>query len=105
MPEFMNENLEYQHVGDEIHPGETSEEKVSLSERFGLWVSFHSFDQDEYLSIVRVWLEHFKVSAVKSAEVEHAALQWALTRGSRSGREAWQFASDWAGRTRLARRK
>jgi predicted AAA+ superfamily ATPase len=105
MPEFMNENLEYQHVGEEIHPGETSEEKVSLSERFGLWVSFHSFDQDEYLSIVRVWLEHFKVSAVKSAEVEHAALQWALTRGSRSGRVAWQFARDWAGRTRLARRK
>ena len=105
MPEFMNENPEYQHVGDEIHPGETSEEKVSLSERFGLWVSFHSFDQDEYLSIVRVWLEHFKVSGVKSAEVEHAALQWALTRGSRSGRVAWQFARDWAGRTRLARRK
>jgi predicted AAA+ superfamily ATPase len=105
MPEFMNENLEYQHVGEEIHPGETSEEKVSLSERFGLWVSFHSFDQDEYLSIVRVWLEHFKVPGVKSAEVEHAALQWALTRGSRSGRVAWQFARDWAGRTRLARRK
>ncbi len=105
MPEFMNENLEYQHVGEEIHPGETSEEKVSLSERFGLWVSFHSFDQDEYLNIVRVWLEHFKVSGVKSAEVEHAALQWALTRGSRSGRVAWQFARDWAGRTRLARRK
>jgi len=105
MPEFMNENLEYQHVGEEIHPGETSEEKISLSERFGLWVSFHSFDQDEYLSIVRVWLEHFKVPGVKSAEVEHAALQWALTRGSRSGRVAWQFARDWAGRTRLARRK
>lgn len=105
MPEFMNENLEYQHVGEEIHPGETSEEKVSLSERFGLWVSFHSFDQDEYLSIVRVWLEHFKVPGMKSAEVEHAALQWALTRGSRSGRVAWQFARDWAGRTRLARRK
>ena len=105
MPEFMNENLEYQHVGEEIHPGETSEEKVSLSERFGLWVSFHSFDQDEYLSIVRVWLEYFKVSGVKSAEIEHAALQWALTRGSRSGRVAWQFARDWAGRTRLARRK
>ncbi len=105
MPEFMNENLEYQHVGEEIHPGETSEEKVSLSERFGLWVSFHSFDQDEYLSIVRVWLEHFKVPGIKSAEVEHAALQWALTRGSRSGRVAWQFARDWAGRTRLARRK
>ncbi len=105
MPEFMNENLEYQHVGEEIHPGETSEEKISLSERFGLWVSFHSFDQDEYLRIVQVWLEHFKVPGIKSAEVERAALQWALTRSSRSGRVAWQFARDWAGRTRLARRK
>ena len=103
MPEFMHENLEYQHVGEEIHPGETSEEKVSLSERFGLWVSFYPFDQDEYLRIVRIWLEHFKVPGGKSAAVEHAALQWALMRGSRSGRVAWQFARDWAGRTRLAR--
>lgn len=105
MPEFMQENLEYKHVGEEIHPGETSEEKVSLSERFGLWVSFYPFDQDEYLSIVRVWLEHFRVPGAKSAEVEHAALNWALTRGSRSGRVAWQFARDWAGRSRLSRRK
>ncbi len=104
MPEFMHENLEYQHVGEEIHPGETSEEKVSLSERFGLWVSFYPFDQDEYLRIVHVWLDHFKVSG-KSADLEHAALQWALSRGSRSGRVAWQFARDWAGRTRLSRRK
>lgn len=105
MPEFMQENLEYQHVGEEIHPGETSEEKVSLSERFGLWVSFYPFDQDEYLRIVRVWLDHFKVVDRGDAGVEHAALQWALTRGSRSGRVAWQFARDWAGRKRLARRK
>jgi hypothetical protein len=105
MPEFMHENLEYQHVGEEIHPGETSEEKVSLSERFGLWVSFYPFDQDEYLRIVRVWLAHFKVTGIKGHEVEHAALQWALSRGSRSGRVAWQFARDWAGRTQLARRK
>jgi hypothetical protein len=105
MPEFMHENLEYQHVGEEIHPGETSEEKVSLSERFGLWVSFYPFDQDEYLRIVHVWLDHFKVPGSRSSEVEHAALQWALSRGSRSGRVAWQFARDWAGRTRLARRK
>lgn len=105
MPEFMHENLEYQHVGEEIHPGETSEEKVSLSERFGLWVSFYPFDQDEYLRIVRIWLEHFKVPGGKNADVEHAALQWSLTRGSRSGRVAWQFARDWAGRSRLARRK
>ena len=105
MPEFMQENLEYRHVGEEIHPGETSEEKVSLSERFGLWVSFHAFDQDEYLSIVRVWLKHFRVAGAQSAEVEQAAINWALTRGSRSGRVAWQFARDWAGRTRLSRRK
>jgi uncharacterized protein len=107
MPEFMQENLEYKHVGEEIHPGETSEEKVSLSERFGLWVSFYPFDQDEYLNIVAVWLEHFKVSGVRVDEVKHAALQWSLQRGSRSGRVAWQFARDWAGRNRLtqARRK
>lgn len=103
MPEFMNENLEYKHLGEEIHPGETSEEKVSLSERFGLWVSFYPFDQDEYLNIVEVWLEHFEVRDVRSAEAREAALQWALQRGSRSGRVAWQFARDWAGRTRMAR--
>jgi uncharacterized protein len=101
MPEFMTENLEYKHVGEEIHPGETSEEKVSLSERFGLWVSFYPFDQDEYLNIVAVWLEHFKVSGAHTNEVRHAALQWSLQRGSRSGRVAWQFARDWAGRKRL----
>jgi len=97
MPEFMQENLEYQHVGEEIHPGETSEEKISLSERFGLWVSFWSFDQDDYLAIVAHWLSRF---GVKPADVEAArteALQFALGRGSRSGRVAWQFARDWAG--------
>ncbi len=101
MPEFMNENLEYRHVGEEIHPSETSEEKVSLSERFGLWVSFYPFDQDEYLKIVSVWLDYFKAPGARSEAVEKAALQWALTRGSRSGRVALQFARDWAGRTRL----
>lgn len=101
MPEFMQENLEYRHVGEEIHPGETSEEKVSLSERFGLWVSFYPFDQDEYLKIVAVWLEHFKAPAGDAEAVRRAALQWALQRGSRSGRVAWQFARDWAGRQRL----
>lgn len=105
MPEFMQENLEYKHVGEEIHPGETSEEKVSLSERFGLWVSFYPFDQDEYLKIVAVWLAHFKVADAHSPQVQQAALQWSLQRGSRSGRVAWQFARDWAGRTRLARKK
>lgn len=101
MPEFMLENLEYKHVGEEIHPGETSEEKVSLSERFGLWVSFYPFDQDEYLNIVAVWLEHFQLKDTRSTQVQQAALQWSLQRGSRSGRVAWQFARDWAGKTRM----
>ena len=101
MPEYMSENLEYKHIGEEIHPGETSEEKISLSERFGIAVSFYPFDQDEYLNIVAVWLEHFQVSDARSEAVHKAALQWSLMRGSRSGRVAWQFARDWAGRTGL----
>jgi predicted AAA+ superfamily ATPase len=96
MPEFMSENLETKYIGDEIHPGETVEEKISLSERFGLWIAFHSFDQNAYLEIVHYWLEHF--GAKKKLGAETAALQWALARGSRSGRIAWQFARDWAGR-------
>ena len=104
MPEYMQENLEYKHVGEEIHPGETSEEKVSLSERFGLWVSFYPFDQDDYLKIVAVWLEHFKAPGARSAEAQRAALQWSLQRGSRSGRVAWQFARDWAGKAKLKAR-
>jgi uncharacterized protein len=103
MPEYMHENLEYKHVGEEIHPGETSEEKVSLSERFGMWISFYPFDQDDYLRIVAIWLEHFKTPGARSEDVQKAALQWALQRGSRSGRVAWQFARDWSGRNRLAR--
>ena len=87
-------------MGEEIHPGETSEEKVSLSERFGLWVSFYPFDQEEYLKIVAVWLEHFKAPGARSDAAQRAALQWSLQRGSRSGRVAWQFARDWAGKAR-----
>jgi hypothetical protein len=94
MPEYMAENLETKYVGEEIHPGETVEEKISLSERFGLWVTFYPFDQDEYLEIVRQWLKNFGVSSFEEEE----ALQWALQRGSRSGRVAYQFARDWAGR-------
>ena len=101
MPEYMQENLDYKHVGEEIHPSETSEEKISLSERFGLWAAFYPFDQDDYLKIVGVWLEHFKAPGARGGEVQRAALQWAMQRGSRSGRVAWQFARDWAGRQRL----
>jgi uncharacterized protein len=107
MPEFMQENLETKYVDDEIHPGETVEEKISLSERFGLWVSFYPFDQDEYLDIVAHWLKAFGCSAKDAEEAHQEALQWALLRGSRSGRVAYQFARDWAGKqaTRTARSK
>ncbi|MFN0315536.1 MAG: ATP-binding protein [Burkholderiales bacterium] len=98
MPEYMRENLETRYVGDEIHPSETVEEKVSLSERFGLWVSFYPFDQEEYLDIVHHWLRRLGVADAESAQVRLEALQWALMRGSRSGRVAWHFARDWAGR-------
>ena len=98
MPEYMSENLAAKRVDDEIHPGETVEEKISLSERFGVWASFYPFDQDQYLDIVAQWLSHFSVSGASAEAVRQAALQWALQRGSRSGRVAWQFARDWSGR-------
>jgi predicted AAA+ superfamily ATPase len=98
MPEYMQENLEYKRVGEEIHPGETSEEKISLSERFGLWVSFYPFDQDAYLAIVAHWLAEMGCDARTIERSHNEALQWALGRGSRSGRVAWQFARDYAGR-------
>jgi len=97
MPEYMAENLETKYVDDEIHPGETVEEKISLSERFGLWVTFYPFDQDEYLDIVRQWLKSFGVSVFEE-KIKEEALQWAMQRGSRSGRVGYQFARDWAGR-------
>ncbi|MDO8959298.1 MAG: ATP-binding protein [Rhodocyclaceae bacterium] len=137
MPERMAENLETTHTADgEIHPGETTEEKISLSERFGLWLSFYPFDQDQYLDICAHWLQRFGVAEKSAlagrqeetclsrlsaeanfgaAEVKRSgrnqksalagrphwrqdALQWALQRGGRSGRIAWQFARDFAGR-------
>jgi len=98
MPEYMQENLETKYVGDEIHPGETVEEKISLSERFGLWVSFYPFDQDEYLGIVAHWLRTLGCRPKEAAAARDEALQWSLQRGSRSGRVAYQFARDWAGK-------
>ncbi len=97
MPESMQDNRDTRHVGDEIHPSESVEEKISLSERFGLWISFYPFDQEQYLDIVQRWLVHFSIGDM-DARVREAALQWALGRGSRSGRVAWQFARDWAGK-------
>ena len=96
MPEYMAENLATRHVGEEIHPGEATEEKVSLSDRFGLWVPFHAMEQDAYLAIARHWAS--QLGAPADERFERAALQWALGRGARNGRVAWQFARDWAGR-------
>ena len=98
MPEYMQENLETKHLGEEIHPGETVEEKISLSERFGLWVSFYPFDQDEFLAITAHWLRELGCRESEIPKARQEALQWALQRGSRSGRVAWQFARDYAGR-------
>jgi predicted AAA+ superfamily ATPase len=99
LPEYMKENLSYQHTEDgEVHPGEVVEEKISLSERFGLWISFYPFTQDEYLGIVAQWLRHFGVAPAEIEAARQDSLVWALERGSRSGRVAQQFARDYAGR-------
>ena len=99
LPEYMKENLSYTHTEDgEVHPGEVVEEKISLSERFGLWVSFYPFSQDEYLAIVRQWLTALGATAEQAEAARAEALVWALERGSRSGRVAFQFARDFMGR-------
>jgi uncharacterized protein len=104
LPEYMTENLTYTRSDDgEVHPGEVVEEKISLSERFGLWVSFYPFSQDEYLTIVAQWLSSFGVSPDAIAAAKPASLVWALERGSRSGRVAYQFARDYAGRDSASR--
>ena len=102
MPEYFSENLDTTRVDDEIHPGEATEEKISLSERFGLWISFYPFSQDNYLAVVARWLREFGIDEAQIAACEREALNWALGRGSRSGRVAWQFARDYAGRVEPA---
>ena len=108
LPEYFSENLETRHVGEEVHPGESVEEKISLSERFGLWISFYPFSQDDYLAAVAGWLDAFGVGVPKSARDAatrtREALQFALQRGSRSGRIAWQFAKSYAGAAALKRK-
>jgi predicted AAA+ superfamily ATPase len=99
LPEYMKDNLSYSHTDDgEVHPGEVIEEKISLSERFGLWVSFYPFSQDEYLTIVAQWLTDLGADQAEIALARPEALIWALERGSRSGRVAYQFARDYMGR-------
>ncbi len=99
LPEYMKENLSYTHTEDgEVHPGEVVEEKISLSERFGLWVSFYPFSQDEYLTIVAQWLGALGATPAQIDSSRAESLVWALERGSRSGRVAYQFARDFVGR-------
>ncbi|MEO8302824.1 MAG: ATP-binding protein, partial [Betaproteobacteria bacterium] len=108
IPEYFSENLETKHIDGEVHPGESVEEKISLSERFGLWISFYPFSQDDYLAAAASWLATFGVAPPKSARDSEArnrqALQFALQRGSRSGRVAWQFAKGYAGAAALRRK-
>ena len=102
LPEYFSENEETKYVGDEVHFGESIEEKVSLSERFGLWISFYPFSQEDYLAAVTSWAGQLGASVPsenrKRQAFERDALNWALQRGSRSGRVAYQFARDYAGR-------
>ena len=106
MPEYFSENAATKHVGDEVHPAEAIEEKISLSERFGLWLSFYPFSQEAYLNIVDGWLAHYGLAPAEIAEARQDALNWAVGRGSRSGRVAEQFARDWVGqRSNMARNR
>lgn len=102
MPEYMSENQQSKMIEGELHLSEAIEEKISLSERFGLWLSFHPFNQDQYLSIVDHWIAKLDVEKDDEELMHKAALKWALGHGSRSGRVAWQFARDWAGKKQLA---
>lgn len=101
LPEYLRENQDARIVEGELHHGEAVEEKISLSERFGLWLSFYPFSQDDYLAIVDYWLERLGAQEESKGAARQEALRWALQRGSRSGRVAWQFARDWVGRRAL----
>ena len=101
MPEHSSDNLAAVVIDGELHQAEAVEQRLSLSERFGLWLSFHPLNQEKYLDIVRHWVGSFGIEDPSASEVREAALKWALLHGSRSGRSAYQFAKDWAGRTTL----
>jgi predicted AAA+ superfamily ATPase len=103
LPERQADNLDAQIIDGELHQSEAVEERIALSERFGMWLAFHPFSQDQYLQIVEHWLTKLAVRKSDRDGAERAALQWALLHGSRSGRSAWQFAKDWAGRSGLRR--
>jgi uncharacterized protein len=101
LPEYMSDNVASKNIDNDLHLNESIEEKISLSERFGLWLSFHPFNQDQYLEIVGYWLKKLGNSSVNNKSIKKASLKWALERGSRSGRSAWQFAKDWTGQQQL----
>lgn len=101
LPEYMEENVASQNIKNELHLNEAIEEKLSLSERFGLWLSFHPFNQDQFIEIVKYWLTKLDDTIAIDDTVIKASLKWALERGSRSGRSAWQFAKDWTGKNKL----
>lgn len=97
LPEFMSDNNAAKHIEGEIHHSEAVEEAISLSDRFGLWLSFHAMTQDQYLTLVDHWLMHYKID-LKQSVYREEALRWGLQRGSRSGRIANQFARFYAGK-------
>ncbi len=100
IPEYRSENRESRQIDGELHHGETVEEKISLSERFGLWLAFHPFSQNDYLQIVHYWLAHYQYPLPVDEALNKAACRWTLERGSRSGRVARQFARDITGACR-----
>ncbi len=101
LPEFMQENVDSHMVADELHLHESIEEKISLSERFGIWLAFHPFNQEQYLDIVDYWIQRLGNDAYDKDAFRASALKWALEHGSRSGRSAYQFARDWCGKQQL----
>lgn len=108
VPEFETDNLGVMRVNNEIHQGEALEEKISLSGRFGIWVGFHAFSQDEYLAVVRQWVarltERAGATVEWTREAEDAAVAWSHKKGDRSGRIAYQFATHWVGESLLRSR-
>ena len=101
IPEYMIENQQGRIIEGELHLSEATEEKISLSERFGLWLAFHPFNQDQYLSIIDHWIARMGARVENRELLHQSALRWALEHGSRSGRTAWQFARDWTGKAML----
>lgn len=101
LPEYMSDNIASKNINNDLHLNESIEEKISLSERFGLWLAFHPFNQDQYLEIVDYWLKKSGNNTENNEIVKKASLKWVLERGSRSGRSAWQFSRDWVGQQKL----